>query len=279
MDRLQIARYLKSRLLGILWPVAGGLAILKAGYVSDGLVEQFYKGGVPYCVVRPGRVTPDPELPHQRASSEVFEVAICHDAFANAAPGILGNTSLESWPGADLTKSDQRGQGDIEPQIIVAGLGPLEGFNACFFSVEPLEQGEVVGKLAGAVSISVARFRVEAFEASPAPQFDAVFRAKATPTGGGGADLAWTTPTPRHDFLNVRVRMKAGGTPPSDPLGGDGSTLVVDSTALGSVVYHQTGIAPGLTSWSAWAGFDSINTTPTSVSDRAPLVSFSATVT
>jgi len=83
----------------------------------------------------------------------------------------------------------------------------------------------------------------------PVTKFTAVDAA-----GGGDADLAWTNPPSRHDYIRNVVRRASGATPPASAtagtgvtLGSDTATSVTDSPGAGTfsyavfAAYNETG--------------------------------------
>jgi hypothetical protein len=81
--------------------------------------------------------------------------------------------------------------------------------------------------------------------------YQAPFGLTATPGGGGAVTLGWSA-MPRFDFLTFVLRLAAGTTPPATIADGTGVTLA----SAGAVTVTQTGVAPGVYSYSLFAQYD-----------------------
>ena len=83
--------------------------------------------------------------------------------------------------------------------------------------------------------------------------YQAPFGLTPTANGSGSVTLAWSA-MPRFDFLTFVLRRASGTTPPATIASGTGVTLA----SAGAVTVTQTGVTPGVYSYSLFAQYDDV---------------------
>jgi len=281
MNRWQAARQLRKELLAGLWPDAGGGAVLAAGYVAEpGVMELFDSTKLPYIIVTPLDTTPDQER-LERDLFAIFAVELVQQAW-NDQDGDVGQSGLVGDGSKPRTASLGRGQLELEE--------PLRKALALAENASPVRWLPRVGAtgrtdtLAGGVAGSIQRVLVEGKNLSRDRFYDPPFRVKAVMSGAGSGSVtfSWRAISERFDFVNTRIRRLAGTTAPTDPLGGDGSSAVVDSALTGAASLTVAGIPTGTQTFTWFTGCDELHATPATVgrySSQRSSCSFTLAVT
>ena len=247
MNPWQVARQIKYLLTNHAWGTGSAEKVFRDVVVTAGVPPSVYDDGKirpPFALIGVDSATADDRNPNLLSQSFALAIGVKVMRDATGEHALIGGGDTST----DRGKSVNRGLLEIEEEAlgVVARVLPTSGVSVSL----RLSSGVASGIIGDDLNI-VQRTHLLTCVCPRARTYQ-----PPQQLAKSGTTVSWKVPPDRFDRLEVIVNRVSGSTAPTSPTDG----TVVYSGGLATSVTDSTS---GTWTYAAWAGYDELNSTPT----------------